>query len=106
MDAVIHLAGENIAARRWNAEQKARIRDSRVKGTYLIASTLAKLKSRPRCSSAHRPIGFYGDRGNEVLKETSESGHRLSERRLPQVGGRREGRRRRRDPGRRFCASG
>ncbi len=74
MDAAIHLAGENVAARRWTAEQKAKIRDSRVQGTYLIASTLAKLKEPPRTLICASAIGYYGDRGNEVLKETSESG--------------------------------
>ncbi len=74
MDAAIHLAGENVAARRWTAEQKAKIRDSRVQGTYLIASTLAKLKEPPRTLICASAIGYYGDRGDEVLKETSESG--------------------------------
>ncbi len=74
MDAAIHLAGENVAARRWTAEQKAKIRDSRVQGTYLIASTLAKLKEPPRTLICASAVGYYGDRGNDVLKETSESG--------------------------------
>jgi len=74
VDAAIHLAGENIAAKRWTAEQKAKIRDSRVLGTRLLAETLAKLKSPPNtlvCSSA---IGFYGDRSDERLTEDSPPG--------------------------------
>ncbi len=74
MDAVVHLAGESVAARRWTAEQKARIRDSRVKGTYLLSSTLAKLKQRPGTLVCASAIGYYGDRGDEVLNESSESG--------------------------------
>ncbi len=73
-DAVIHLAGEGIATRRWTAAQKARIRDSRVGGTSLLAGALAKLNQKPKhflCASA---IGFYGDRGDEVCAETSAPG--------------------------------
>jgi uncharacterized protein len=73
-DAVVHLAGENIAARRWNAEQKARIRDSRVQGTRLLAETLGKLQRPPRALIAASAIGFYGDRGDEVLNESSAAG--------------------------------
>src|SRR5260370_13132748 len=47
LDAVIHLAGENIAAARWNAERKARICDSSVKGTRLLGETLARLDPPP-----------------------------------------------------------
>jgi uncharacterized protein (TIGR01777 family) len=74
LDAVVHLAGENIAAGRWNAERKARIRDSRVLGTRLLAEALAARRRPPRvlvCSSA---MGFYGDRGDEILDENSPPG--------------------------------
>jgi uncharacterized protein (TIGR01777 family) len=74
LDALVHLAGENIAARRWTAAQKARIRDSRVVGTRLLAETLARLESPPKvwiCASA---IGFYGDRGDDELDESSGPG--------------------------------
>lgn len=73
-DAVVHLAGENIAAGRWTARRKARIRDSRITGTRLLAQTLAGLVKRSRaliCSSA---IGYYGNRGDEILKESSPPG--------------------------------
>jgi uncharacterized protein (TIGR01777 family) len=74
LDAVVHLAGENIAGRRWNAEQKARIRDSRVQGTRLLCETLAKLQQAPRVLVSASAIGFYGSRGDEILTETSAAG--------------------------------
>lgn len=73
-DALVHLAGENIAARRWNAEQKARIRDSRIKGTKLLCTALAKLQQRPKVLVSASAIGYYGDRGAEVLTESSPPG--------------------------------
>lgn len=72
-DAVIHLAGESIVGR-WSAAKKAKIRDSRVVGTRNLAQALAQAKHQPQvfvCSSA---IGYYGDRADEVLKESSSSG--------------------------------
>jgi len=74
VDAVVHLAGENIAARRWSADQKARLRSSRVRGTELVAGAVAaRGASAPAlvCASA---TGFYGDRGDELLDETSAPG--------------------------------
>lgn len=74
LDAVVHLAGESIAARRWTPAQKTRIVESRVKGTRLLAETLAKLTPPPReliCASA---IGFYGDRADQRLNEDSPPG--------------------------------
>ncbi len=73
-DAVIHLAGENIAARRWSPEQKKRIRDSRIAGTSLLAKTLAKLDAPPKVLVSASAIGFYGNRGDEVLTEESAAG--------------------------------
>lgn len=73
-DAVVHLAGENIAARCWNAEQKARICDSRVQGTKLLCETLAKLQRPPRVLVSASAIGFYGDQGDRELTEESPSG--------------------------------
>jgi len=74
-DAVIHLAGENISGGRWTAEKKSRIRESRVRGTKLLAESLARLGSgRPRVLVAASAIGFYGDRGDENLIESSLRG--------------------------------
>lgn len=73
-DAVVHLAGENIAAGRWTPEQKALIKDSRVRGTRLLAKTLAELAQPPRVLASASAIGFYGPRGDEILTEESPSG--------------------------------
>lgn len=75
IEAVVHLAGENIAARRWTAAQKARIRDSRVRGTALLSDRLANLAQPPATLVAASAIGFYGDRGDELLDEDSASGN-------------------------------
>lgn len=74
LDAVIHLAGENIASGRWTSEKKARIRNSRVNGTGLLAETLASLKQKPKVLASASAIGFYGSRGTEVMNEKSSSG--------------------------------
>jgi uncharacterized protein (TIGR01777 family) len=73
-DAAVHLAGENIAAGRWNAARKRRILESRVRGTRLLAQTLKRLTSPPRCLISVSAIGFYGDRGTEILREDSPAG--------------------------------
>ena len=75
IEAMVHLAGENIAARRWTAAQKARIRDSRVRGTALLSDRLANLARPPATLVAASAIGFYGDRGDERLHEDSASGN-------------------------------
>jgi hypothetical protein len=74
LDAVVHLAGENIAGGRWTAEKKARIRNSRVQGTRLLCESLAKLAQPPRVLVCASAIGYYGDRGDEILREESPSG--------------------------------
>jgi uncharacterized protein (TIGR01777 family) len=75
LDAVVHLAGENIAARRWSTKQKARILDSRVQGTRLLCKSLARLKRPPRVLVSASAIGYYGDRGDELLDEKSSRGN-------------------------------
>ncbi|HOW98444.1 MAG TPA: TIGR01777 family oxidoreductase [Kiritimatiellia bacterium] len=74
LDAVVHLAGETIAALRWTAAKKQRIRDSRVAGTRLLCETLARLARPPRALIAASAIGYYGDRGGEILTEDSGPG--------------------------------
>lgn len=73
-DIIIHLAGESIAEGRWNQEKKERIRNSRVEGTKLISEFFSKAKHRPELLISCSAIGFYGDRGEETLFETSPKG--------------------------------
>ena len=73
-DAVIHLAGESIASGRWTAAKKQRIRDSRVRGTHQLAEVLTALKLPPRTLLCASAIGFYGDRGEEILREENPAG--------------------------------
>src|ERR671939_45442 len=65
-DGAVHLAGEPIAEGRWDEEKKRRILESRVKGTRLLAETLAGLSARPKVLVSASATGFYGDRGDEV----------------------------------------
>jgi uncharacterized protein (TIGR01777 family) len=74
VDAVVHLAGANIAAGRWTAEQKARIRDSRVNSTRLLSETFAKLAQPPKVFVCASATGFYGDRGADIMTEDSPAG--------------------------------
>ncbi|HEV2380891.1 MAG TPA: TIGR01777 family oxidoreductase [Terriglobia bacterium] len=73
-DAVLSLAGENIAGGRWTPERKRLLRDSRVKSTLLLAETLARLSRQPRVLVAASATGYYGDRGDEMLTEASAPG--------------------------------
>ena len=68
MDAVVHLAGENIGTR-WSDRRKRRIRDSRVEGTMFLAEALASLKRPPRVLVSASAMGIYGSRGDQVLAE-------------------------------------
>jgi uncharacterized protein (TIGR01777 family) len=73
-DAVVHLAGESIASGRWSAARKEQILQSRVKGTRLIAESISRLERMPRVLISASAIGYYGDRGSELLREDSRSG--------------------------------
>jgi uncharacterized protein (TIGR01777 family) len=72
-EAVVHLAGENIAGR-WTAGKKQRIRDSRVQGTHVLADTFAGLERPPRVFVGASAIGYYGDRGDVSLDEDAPPG--------------------------------
>ncbi|MHB8833739.1 MAG: TIGR01777 family oxidoreductase [Desulfobacteria bacterium] len=74
LDAVIHLAGENVGSGRWTAARKAAIRDSRVNGTRFLCDALAGLARPPKTLVCASAIGYYGDRGEEVLTEESPPG--------------------------------
>jgi uncharacterized protein (TIGR01777 family) len=74
MDAVVHLAGENIASGRWTAVRKRRILESRIEGTRLLARRLAALHKPPQVMISASGVAIYGDRGNEILTEESGSG--------------------------------
>ena len=74
IDGAVHLAGEGIGDSRWSDEHKRRVLDSRVQGTTLLARTLAELSPRPAVLVSGSAVGFYGDRGDEVLTEDSSAG--------------------------------
>ena len=74
VDGVVNLAGEGIGEKKWTPEQKRRILESRVKGTSLLARTLAERQTKPSVLVSGSAIGYYGNRGDEVLDETSGSG--------------------------------
>lgn len=73
-DAVVNLAGESIAEGRWTDDKKRRIRESRVKGTKLLGDALANLTVPPKTFICASAIGYYGNRGDEILTETSAPG--------------------------------
>jgi uncharacterized protein (TIGR01777 family) len=73
-DAVVHLAGTPIAPGRWTDERKRAILGSRVKGTELIAKTLAEMSDGPRVLISTSASGYYGDRGEALLEEDAASG--------------------------------
>lgn len=74
VDAVVHLAGEPIASKRWTAEQKRRIRGSRVEGTRALVDVLVGLDARPRVLLSGSAVGFYGDGGEAELDESAPPG--------------------------------
>lgn len=81
IDAAVHLAGESIAAGRWTRARKRAIRESRTRGTSLIARALAGLDRPPAVLVSASAVGIYGDRGDEALTEASPPGEGF----LPEV---------------------
>ena len=81
VDAVVHLAGENIAGHRWTAEHKRRVLDSRRAGTGALADAISQAPGGPRTLVSASAVGFYGDRGDEILTEASPAGRGF----LPEV---------------------
>jgi uncharacterized protein (TIGR01777 family) len=78
--AVVHLAGESVVGR-WTAEKKKAIRASRVQGTQNLATALAQSEAKPRVLVCASAVGFYGNRGDEVMREGNASGQGF----LPEV---------------------
>jgi uncharacterized protein len=74
LDAVVHLAGDNVASGRWTAAKKASIRNSRVQGTSVLCEALAQLVKPPKALLCASAIGYYGDRGETTLREESPPG--------------------------------
>lgn len=73
-DIVVHLAGENVSGLRWTDEKKKAIRESRVLGTRNVVDAISKLKHKPKVFVASSAIGFYGERGDEEVNESSAAG--------------------------------
>lgn len=73
-DAVVNLAGENIASSRWTQKKKEAILDSRVLSTRLITETIGRLREKPKVLFNASAIGIYGNRGSETLTEESSPG--------------------------------
>ena len=73
-DALVHLAGASIAEGRWNASRKNLLRTSRIDSTRHLFHALSQLQRPPRVIVAASAIGFYGDRGDEILTEASAPG--------------------------------
>lgn len=74
VDAVVHLAGENVGRGRWTRARRQAIIQSRVKGTNLLARTLADLEHRPHTLICASAVGYYGNRGDELITEDSPPG--------------------------------
>ena len=70
----VHLAGDNVASGRWTDAKKVKIRESRIRGTALLAGALAELSPKPRVLVSASAIGYYGARGDEPLAESATQG--------------------------------
>jgi uncharacterized protein (TIGR01777 family) len=75
LDAVIHLAGENVASGRWTADKKQRIRDSRVQGTLLLCDALAGLPTLPKVLISASAVGYYGNCPATTVTEKNGPGN-------------------------------
>jgi uncharacterized protein (TIGR01777 family) len=74
VEAVVHLSGESVADGRWTEARKARLRESRLLPTRLLAESLARMDRPPKVLVSASAIGYYGDRGSEALSESSPAG--------------------------------
>jgi uncharacterized protein (TIGR01777 family) len=74
MDAVIHLSGANISDGRWTPARKAVLRSSRLDSTRVLVDSLARLRQKPRVFVSASAVGYYGNRGDEILTESTAPG--------------------------------
>ncbi len=74
-DAVINLNGANISERRWTPQRKKILRGSRIDSTQVLVDSLAQLRQKPGALVSASAVGYYGDRGEELLTESSQAGH-------------------------------
>ena len=73
-DALVHLSGANISERRWTPQRKQMLRSSRIDSTRVLVDSLAQLRQKPRAFVSASAVGYYGNRGEEILSEASEPG--------------------------------
>ena len=81
-DAVVHLGGVGVAAKRWTDDYKKQIRNSRVNSTQLLASSMAQMRDKPKVFVVASAVGIYGSRGCDLLDESDTPGEGF----LAQVG--------------------
>ena len=74
VDAVVHLAGAGIGDKKWTPERKQLVLESRTRGTGLLARTLAGLDRKPSVLVSASAIGYYGNRGDDMLTEDEPPG--------------------------------
>jgi hypothetical protein len=74
VDAIVHLSGASVADGRWTAKRKATLRSSRVDSTRVLVEAIAHLRQKPRVFICASAVGYYGDRGEEILTESSACG--------------------------------
>jgi uncharacterized protein len=73
-DVVVHLSGASISDGRWTPARRAVLRSSRVDSTRVLVNSLARLQRKPRVFLSASAVGYYGNRGDEILTETAEPG--------------------------------
>ena len=74
-DAVVNLNGASIGGGRWSPPRKKLLRSSRIDSTRVLEDALSRMKQRPRVFVSASAVGYYGDRGDEILTESSSSGN-------------------------------
>ena len=75
IEAIIHLGGASIAGKRWNPAYKREIRNSRVNSTHLLSEAIAGMPQKPKVFLCASALGYYGERGDEILTENSSKGN-------------------------------